>query len=104
MSMRRSTADTPEQVLEHLRSLIAEAEKAIGTNFSEDAEETLSSLRERLAGIKEKVDDGVTFAREKITAGAKQADSVIRLHPYESIAIALGVGVLLGVFLRRGED
>jgi ElaB/YqjD/DUF883 family membrane-anchored ribosome-binding protein len=104
MSTRRTTAETPEQVVEHLRSLIAEAEKAIGTNFSEDAEETLSSLRERLGVIKEKVADGVTFAREKIVTGAKQADSVIRTHPYESLAIALGVGVLLGVFLRRSED
>jgi len=104
MNTRRTAVETPEQVIDHLRSLIAEAEKTIGSNFSEDAAESLSSLRERLGDIKEKVNDGVIFAREKIVAGAKQADSVIRTHPYETLAIALGVGVLLGVFLRRNED
>jgi len=104
MSTRRSTAETPEQVVDHLRSLIAEAERALGSNFAKDGEEAMSSLRESLADLKEKVNDGVTFAREKIVAGAKQADTTIRAHPYESIAIALGIGVLLGVFLRRSQD
>ncbi len=104
MNTRRTAVETPEQVIDHLRSLVAEAEKAIGSNFSEDTEGKLSALRERLGEIKEKVEDGVTFAREKVVAGAKQADSAIRSHPYESLAIALGVGVLLGVFLRRSED
>jgi len=31
------------------------------------------------------------------------ADSAIRAHPYESLAIALGVGVLLGALLRRNH-
>jgi len=104
MNTRRTSIETPEPVNDHLRSLIAEAEKTMGTNFSQEAAESLSSVRERLSDIKEKVEDGVTFAREKIVAGARQADTAIRMHPYETIAIALGVGVLLGVLLRRKED
>ncbi len=100
----KRTIETPEQIIDHLRSLIAEAEKAMGSNFTGDADEKLSSLRDRLGDLKEKVQEGVTFAREKIVTGAKQADSTIRSHPYESLAIALGIGVLLGVFLRRSED
>jgi ElaB/YqjD/DUF883 family membrane-anchored ribosome-binding protein len=104
MSTKRTSLETPEQLVDHLRSLIAEAEKALSSSFTENAEERLSSLRERLGDLKEKVQDGVTFAREKIVTGAKQADSTIRDHPYESLAIALGIGLLLGIFLRRSED
>lgn len=104
MTTRRTSVETPEQVIDHLRSLIAEAEKTIGSTLAEDADETLSSFRERFGDLKEKLSDSVSFARERITSGARQADSTIRTHPYETLAIALGVGVLLGVLLRRRED
>ena len=33
---------------------------------------------------------------------AKAADKVVRDHPYQTIGIALGVGVLIGMSARRG--
>ena len=40
-------------------------------------------------------------ARTKTVAGAKAADTVIRENPYKSLAIAVGVGGLLGFLLAR---
>ena len=34
-------------------------------------------------------------------AAAKRADTVIRDHPYESIGIAFGIGLLVGVLVKR---
>ena len=34
-------------------------------------------------------------------AAAKKADTIIRDHPYESIGVAFGVGLLLGVLVTR---
>jgi ElaB/YqjD/DUF883 family membrane-anchored ribosome-binding protein len=34
-------------------------------------------------------------------AAAKKADAVVRDHPYESIGIAFGIGVLIGVLVTR---
>jgi ElaB/YqjD/DUF883 family membrane-anchored ribosome-binding protein len=34
-------------------------------------------------------------------AAAKKADTTIREHPYESIGVALGVGLLAGVLIMR---
>ena len=34
---------------------------------------------------------------------AQVADEIIREHPYESIGIAFGVGVLLGLIVNRGR-
>ena len=102
MSSRKATAESPEQIVDNLRALIAEAEKAIGGG-AEGAEDKLVSIRERLSDTKERVEHAFSVAKEKVIAGAKQTDTAIRSHPYESIAIALGVGVLLGAFLRRNK-
>lgn len=40
-------------------------------------------------------------AEEKAVERAKAADKVIREHPYQTIGIAFGLGVLLGVLARR---
>jgi len=103
MSTKKSTAESPEQIVEHLRALIAEAEKTIGAELTEGAEEKLGSLRDRFSDAKEKAEHCLSVAREKVVHGAKQADTAIRSHPYESLAIALGVGVLLGALLRRNH-
>jgi ElaB/YqjD/DUF883 family membrane-anchored ribosome-binding protein len=39
--------------------------------------------------------------QEKAVTSAKVTDRVIRDHPYESIGIAFGVGVLIGVLINR---
>jgi len=42
--------------------------------------------------------------RQKAVAGAKVADKAINENPYKAVAIAVGLGVLLGMFLtRRGS-
>jgi ElaB/YqjD/DUF883 family membrane-anchored ribosome-binding protein len=45
----------------------------------------------------------VQRAEEKAAERARAADKVVRDHPYQTIGIALGVGVLLGIFARRGQ-
>lgn len=87
--------------MENLRTLIAEAEKTLGTEFTEGAEESIGALRDRLSETKQKAEHYLSVVRDKVVQGAKQTDSAIRAHPYESLAIALGVGVLLGAFLAR---
>jgi len=96
-------AESPEQLLENLRSLVAEAEKTLGATLAEGAEDRLGDLRERLEAARDQARALFEGARKKVADGAKQADAVIRSHPYESLAVALGVGVLLGALLRRNR-
>lgn len=97
----RTSHESPEQLIQNLRELITEAEKTIAASAAEQVEGRLADLRERLDSAKEKISDAYNGARQKVTDGARQADDTIRSHPYESIAIAVGVGVLLGALLRR---
>ena len=43
---------------------------------------------------------------EKAVAGAQATDKVIREYPYQSIGIAFGIGLLIGVLVNRrnGRD
>jgi len=97
------SAESPEQLVANLRSLLADAEKSLGEGLVEGGESKLEALRERLVSARETAEHLFSSAKEKVVAGAKQTDSAIRSHPYESLAIALGVGVLLGAFLRRNK-
>jgi ElaB/YqjD/DUF883 family membrane-anchored ribosome-binding protein len=49
----------------------------------------------------DKLNDYYGTAKEKVVAGARRTDETIRSHPYESLAVALGVGVLVGALIRR---
>jgi ElaB/YqjD/DUF883 family membrane-anchored ribosome-binding protein len=40
-------------------------------------------------------------AEEKAVERAKAADRVIRDHPYQTIGLAFGLGILIGVLARR---
>jgi ElaB/YqjD/DUF883 family membrane-anchored ribosome-binding protein len=47
--------------------------------------------------------DAYGRARQGVVAGAQYTDETIRLHPYQSLAVALGVGVLVGALIRRSN-
>lgn len=96
-----SAAQTPHDLYEDLRSLVTDAEKMMGESLSEHSAEAISALRVRFAAAQERLGELYTGARQKVIAGAKCTDEAIRTHPYQSLAIALGAGLLAGVLLGR---
>lgn len=97
------TAQTPEAVLNELRSLVSEAERILGQAPQETGNggATLETLCERLEAAQERAAELCRKGRQKMVAGAKYADETIRENPYQSIAVALGLGLLAGVLLGR---
>lgn len=106
MSNNTSTTavDTADRHLEdsvkELKDLVRDAEKALskGGDF---AEGKLDDLRDRLRSALEKGNSLYQRTREIAIERGEQADHAVRTHPYESISVALGVGVLLGYFISR---
>ena len=99
-----STAETPEQLIEHISRLMAEAEAMITGPVTEHAGGKLAEIKERLEAAREKLTDAYGRARQGVVAGAKYTDEAIRTHPYQSLAVALGVGVLIGALIRRSNN
>lgn len=89
----------PEEIIAELRTLVNEAEKIIAQSGS--APSMLAGLRERFERAQHQLGDLTADAKKKIVSGAKATDQTIREHPYQSIAVALGAGLLVGVLLGR---
>ncbi len=96
-----SATDPTDTVIENLRTLIGEAEKILQDGAKEMEGDALAELRSRLESARVRAEALYEDTRKKVVAGAQQADEKIRAHPYESLAIAMGVGVLLGALIRR---
>lgn len=65
------------------------------------AGDKMKELRKRLTTTLESAKSTYRRLEDKTVAGAKVADKTIRDHPYESIGIAFGVGLLIGVLVGR---
>lgn len=70
-------------------------------SLTDSLNERLEAAREQLARAQERLGEIYDDTRDKVVAGAKVTDKAIRRHPYESLAIALGVGVVVGALLGR---
>jgi ElaB/YqjD/DUF883 family membrane-anchored ribosome-binding protein len=99
-----STAETPEQLIEHISRLMAEAEAMIAGPVTEQAGGKLSEIKNRLESARERLNEVYGRARTSVIAGAKYTDDTIRQYPYQSLAVALGIGVLIGALIRGGRN
>lgn len=95
--------ETPEEIAAHISRLMSEAEAMLAGPVAASAGDKLDEIKSRFAEAQERVTELYGVARKKVAAGAKATDETIRAHPYESLAIALGVGVLLGALIRRNR-
>jgi ElaB/YqjD/DUF883 family membrane-anchored ribosome-binding protein len=96
-----TAAQTPNDLLEDLRTLVADAEKMMGDSLTEHSADAMGALRARFDAAQERLGEFYAGARQKVVAGAKCTDEAIRANPYQALAIALGTGLLVGVLLGR---
>jgi|SRR6266850_993401 len=89
-----------ERLLNDLKAVVHDGEELLRVSI-EDLSEKGMAARERLAAALEVARDTRRKLQERATAGAQATDRAIREHPYESVGIAFGVGMLLGVLLNR---
>ena len=60
-------------------------------------------IRARLQNVIDKAKEVCERLQDQTTAAARATDRTIRDHPYQSIGIAFGLGVLIGVLAMRGR-
>ena len=101
MKNNKDTAHTPKDLLHELQALVAEAEAMIADSVTEPPAEAIDSLRSRFVAAQERFADAYAGARKKVIAGAKYTDTTIRENPYQSLAIAAVLGLVVGVLLCR---
>jgi ElaB/YqjD/DUF883 family membrane-anchored ribosome-binding protein len=91
---------TREKVVTDFKVLMHDAEELLKVT-ADDLGDRAKDARERLKVAISKAKESCSGWEEKATASAKATDKVIRDHPYESLGVAFGVGLLIGVLINR---
>ena len=89
---------------EHTQRAMDEAKTAArqtGEHLHAEAHEMMETGRETARKLGNAWESTKNNIQEKAVTSVKATDRVIRDHPYESLGISFGVGVLLGVLINR---
>jgi ElaB/YqjD/DUF883 family membrane-anchored ribosome-binding protein len=98
--MNTDTELANERLASDLKTVVQDAEELMNATAGQ-AGEKVSAARNRLAAAIESAKASYQRVQEKTVAAAKATDQTIRAHPYESIGIAFGLGLLVGVLVAR---
>jgi ElaB/YqjD/DUF883 family membrane-anchored ribosome-binding protein len=95
---------TASQLIDDLTAVVRDAESLLrataaqtGSKIEEvraRAEETVRQAKDRLAGVEQQ-------AVERARLLADEADVYVRGNPWQAVAVAAGVGLLLGLLVSR---
>ncbi|HWH68047.1 MAG TPA: hypothetical protein VNT26_01570 [Candidatus Sulfotelmatobacter sp.] len=92
--------ESTEKLLQDLKAVVHDGEELLRAGV-QDLSERGVAARERLAAALEVAKETRRKLEERARAGAQMTDRAIREHPYQSIGIAFGIGMLLGVLVNR---
>ena len=85
---------------QELKTIAEDAERLIKAEGKALAEQT-QDLRDRLAEALASAESTLAALETQAAAGMKATDKIVRSNPYQSLGIALGVGLLLGLLFKK---
>jgi ElaB/YqjD/DUF883 family membrane-anchored ribosome-binding protein len=98
------TMNKETQAIRNDMGQLADDARALMTATADVAGDKVSEARKRLAAALERGKEVYGRVKEKAVEGAKVADEAVHEHPYQAIAIGVGVGAVLGYLIaRRGS-
>jgi ElaB/YqjD/DUF883 family membrane-anchored ribosome-binding protein len=89
-----------KRLIKDLRTVTRDAE-ALARAGADQASGKLDEARNRLAGAVDSVRTAYRQVGDRTLATAKATDHCIRNHPYETIGVGFGLGLLVGALVRR---
>jgi ElaB/YqjD/DUF883 family membrane-anchored ribosome-binding protein len=92
--------ETPN-ALAHDARVLADDARGLLEATAHIADEKVAAARKRLGEALEASRATYHRLQEKVARGAQMADQTVRTHPYESIALAFGLGALIGFLASR---
>ena len=92
--------DSTERLLRDLKAVVHDGEELLKAG-AKDLSERAMAARERLAAALEVAKETRRKLQERAINGARATDRMVREHPYQSIGVAFGVGMLIGILVNR---
>ncbi len=102
--MSEQTTVQKDKLMSDLKLVLADAEALLAATAG-DAGAGVSELRTRVQATLSQAKTGLLEAQgvviDKAKAAAKSTDAYVHENPWQSVGIAAGVGVLLGLLIGR---
>jgi len=95
-----TTTEANQRLAADIKLLARDAEELLRATAGE-AGEKIKEVRQRLSNALDSARATCESLQDQTAETLKAADETIRDHPYESIGIAFGVGVVLGILVGR---
>jgi len=95
-----TTEEANAKLVSDLKAVVADAEELLRATAAQ-AGEKLKDVRGRLATAIESAKATCHGLEEKSGEAVRATDRCIREHPYETIGVAFGLGLLLGIIVSR---
>ncbi|WP_374340059.1 YqjD family protein [Methyloversatilis sp.] len=95
---------TKEKLVADLRVVIADAEELLRVTANQAGEkvgELRVRMQENLTAARHKLADAEAALKEKSREVARATDDYVHEHPWRSIGVAAGVGLLVGLLIGR---
>jgi ElaB/YqjD/DUF883 family membrane-anchored ribosome-binding protein len=89
-----------DNLVTDLKQVVRDSEELLEATAGAVGEKA-HALRERLSRALDSAKRSCRRLEEKAIEGAKATDKVIRQHPYQSLGVAFGAGLLIGVLVTR---
>lgn len=98
------TEATREKLISDFKALVADSEellKATASQAGEKASAARQRIEERLQEANKTISEAEGILIDKTREMAKVADDYVRQNPWGAVGIATGIGLVLGLLLRR---
>ena len=95
-----ATADSVDQLIRDLKLIVRDGQDLLKATAG-DASDKARDMRAKVSAAIDSAKETCGRLEEKAVAGAKATDKIIRENPYQSIGVAFGVGLLIGVLVTR---
>ena len=99
-----SAAGNANKALDDLQGAVHHGEqalKAAAANAVDKVTDKVEEARDRLTSALEAAKATYAKLEDKAVASAKATDKLVREHPYPSLGVAFGIGLLVGVLINR---
>jgi ElaB/YqjD/DUF883 family membrane-anchored ribosome-binding protein len=96
----RTHETSTDRLVTDLKRVVHDSQDLLHSS-AEVAGDQARMMRERLAEAMESAKETCRKLEQKAAAGAKATDKIIRENPYQSIGVAFGIGLLIGVLVAR---
>ena len=97
-----ATDVSTQKLLDDLKTVVRDGSELLKQSAG-DLSEKGREARERLNIAIESARTTIERIQGKAIEKAKVTDKIIREHPYQSIGVAFGIGILIGVLVNRGK-